>query len=168
MLYPAELQAHISCFRRLSRATRYHGFPGGVHIVSRQGRSTGLCSPPKTPLAVRLSGISLHFCLNAFSGRGGSLPSMDQARASSHAKSTSGSKSKSRSEGSGALRQIPVWGSPWCRPTTSGAKTNPISGARGPIGTRPSPGRCAPAGRRRPEPGGSRFCLRAPGTVRVP
>ena len=35
-------------------------------------------------------------------------------------------------------------------------------------GTRPSPGRCAPAGCRRPAPGGSRSCPRSPGTAPAP
>ena len=43
-----------------------------------------------------------------------------------------------------------------------------VTGACGRAGTRPSPGRCEPAGRRRPAPGGSRSCPRSPGTARAP
>lgn len=35
-------------------------------------------------------------------------------------------------------------------------------------GTPPSHGRCEPAGRRRPAPGGSKSCPRSPGTARAP
>jgi hypothetical protein len=43
-----------------------------------------------------------------------------------------------------------------------------VKAPRGPAGTRPSPGRCEPAGRRRPAPGGSRSSPRSRGPARAP
>ena len=43
-----------------------------------------------------------------------------------------------------------------------------ITGRRGAAGTRPSPRRCGPAGRRRPAPGGSRSCPGSPGSAPAP
>ena len=42
MLYPPELQAHITCFQRLNGSVEYHGISRGVHMVSITQQSNGL------------------------------------------------------------------------------------------------------------------------------